>query len=445
MIANSDRVLDQVVAAQKQGRARGIASICSANEAVLETCIVQAVHDGSVLLVESTCNQVNQEGGYTGLTPSQFRERLRLMARRHGLPMQRVLVGGDHLGPNPWKHEPSETAMLKARRLVRDCVETGYQKIHLDASMRCADDNRNRPLPGEVAAARAAALCQAAERAAAAREPGTAGPWYVIGTEVPVPGGVAAGEDDLAVTRVQDARNTVELTRRAFLARDLHGAWERVIALVVQPGVEFGDASIHAYEPQAAAALSAFIERYDRLVFEVHSTDYQTREALRHLVHDHFAILKVGPALTFAYREALFALAMMEEEWLGSDASTERSNLIPLVDRVMLDHPRHWQAYYQGDERYLGFARRYSYSDRVRYYWPSPLLQKAIARLIENFEQHPAPYSLLSQYLPVQYERLRAGQLANRPQDLIRDKIASVLADYVYATGNERNRPNDPS
>jgi D-tagatose-1,6-bisphosphate aldolase subunit GatZ/KbaZ len=136
---------------------------------------------------------------------------------------------------------------------------------------------------------------------------------------------------------------------------------------------------------------------------------------------------------------------MMEEEWLGSDASTERSNLIPLVDRVMLDHPRHWQAYYQGDERHLGFARRYSYSDRVRYYWPSPPLQKAIARLIENFEQHPAPYSLLSQYLPVQYERLRAGQLANRPQDLIRDKIASVLADYVYATGNERNRPNDPS
>jgi len=170
-------------------------------------------------------------------------------------------------------------------------------------------------------------------------------------------------------------------------------------------------------------------------VYEVHSTDYQAREALRQLVAGHFAILKVGPALTFAFREALFALAMMEEEWLGGDASVERSNLIPMVDRVMLDRPDYWRAYHQGSETYVRFALKYSYSDRVRYYWPSPLLRQAATRLMENLEQHPPPLCLLSQYMPVQWAKVRAGELANSPQALIRDKIAQPLADYAYATG----------
>lgn len=44
------------------------------------------------------------------------------------------------------------------------------------------------------------------------------------------------------------------------------------------------------------------VNDYSHLVFEAHSTDYQTKEAYKQLVHDHFAILKVGPALTFAMR-----------------------------------------------------------------------------------------------------------------------------------------------
>ena len=62
------------------------------------------------------------------------------------------------------------------------------------------------------------------------------------------------------------------------------------------------------------------IEQYDRLIFEAHSTDYQTPAALAALVRDHFAILKVGPALTFALREALWALDCIEREWIDSDA-----------------------------------------------------------------------------------------------------------------------------
>ena len=50
------------------------------------------------------------------------------------------------------------------------------------------------------------------------------------------------------------------------------------------------------------------------LVYEAHSTDYQRPESYRNLVRDGFAILKVGPALTFAMREVLEALSLIEAE-----------------------------------------------------------------------------------------------------------------------------------
>ena len=440
MNTDAAEALTRLVAAQKRGLAQGLAAVCSANGHVLDASARLAARRGTVLLVESTCNQVNQYGGYTGMTPAGFRDYVAGSAARCGLPAERLILGGDHLGPGPWKGEPAASAMARARRLVHDYVAAGYQKIHLDASMRCADDDAGRPLPKEVSVARTAELCLAAEAARPAAGRAAGAPRYIIGSEVPTPGGAAAGEGDLAVTRVEDAQETLELTRDAFTALGLDEAWERVIALVVQPGVEFGDLCVHDYRPEVATGLSRFIRGQDRLIYEVHSTDYQAREGLRQLVADQFAILKVGPALTFAFREALFALALVEEEWLGGDAAIERSNLMALVDRVMLDRPEHWRAYHQGGEARLRFALRYSYSDRVRYYWPSPLLHGAIDRLIGNLAQHPPPLCLLSQYLPVQCARVRSGALDNKPQDLIGDKIADVLADYAYATGGEREK-----
>ncbi|HNS50193.1 MAG TPA: class II D-tagatose-bisphosphate aldolase, non-catalytic subunit [Anaerolineae bacterium] len=436
--------LEQIVAAQKRGVPLGIASICSANGHVLGASAHFAACCGGVLLVESTCNQVNQYGGYTGLTPAQFRSYAGRIAERACLPMEQVILGGDHLGPSPWKGEPVDRAMARARQLVGDCVTAGYRKIHLDASMHLAGDKPQRPLPREVSAARTAELCEAAEEAWKAQGERASRLCYVIGSEVPLPGGAAAADGELVVTPVAAVQETLDLTRQAFLARGLQGAWERVIALVVQPGVEFGSESVHKYRPAAAAELARFIRANGRLVYEVHSTDYQTGEALRQLVRDQFAILKVGPALTFALRQALFALAMMEEEWLGGDSSIERSDLVAQVEREMLERPEHWQAYYQGSEAQVRLARRHSFSDRVRYYWSSPVLEAAAGRLIGNLEAHPLPYTLLSQYLPAQYARVRTGELTNRPRDLIRDKITDVLKEYHMATRGERSQGHEP-
>ncbi len=431
--------LPELIAAHKRGMPVGIYSLCSAHPFVLEAGVQQALEDEVPLLIESTANQVNQQGGYTSMTPADFRRYVERIADRLGFPHEQLILGGDHLGPYPWQQESAAVALMKARILVRDCVLAGYTKIHLDASMRCADDPAGPLLDKATASERAAVLCQAAEEAACSLESGRQRPLYVIGTEVPTPGGVLSPKAAPAVTTVEDVRETLELTRGAFLRRGLEEAWERVIAVVVQPGVEFGDDSLFPYDRRAAAPLAQFIENEKRLVFEAHSTDYQTRDALRALVEDHFAILKVGPAATFAFREAVFSLAMMEAEWLSRRRGVALSNIRRVLDNVMVDVTAYWERYYIGPEPRVQFARSYSFSDRLRYYWPDAEIQQALARLIANLERYPVPLTLLSQFLPVQYERVRMGRLDAAPRALIYDKIRSVLADYVYACRGERH------
>jgi len=427
-------VLD-VVKSQKQGRASGICSVCSANRYVLEAAMLEAKAAGQPVLIESTSNQVNQFGGYMSMTAAQFVAYVHGIAADVKFPVNQVILGGDHLGPNPWQKEPAKTAMPKALELVKSCVRAGYTKLHLDTSMKCADDpaGAHVPLDEKVITERAAEMCEAAEAAFKELPAGSPAPVYIVGTEVPIPGGEQAGHGAVLVTKPTDAERTIQITKDAFKKRGLEQAWERVVATVVQPGVEFGDATVVHYDRPKATALSKLIEKYPNLVFEAHSTDYQNPQALKQLVEDHFAILKVGPWLTFAFREAVFALEQIEREWLGGKSGVELSKLAETMEAVMLANPSNWKAYYTGDEHGLKFARKYSYSDRSRYYWPNAQLDASLQRLLNNLARDPAPATLLAQFMPVQYAAVQLGQLENTPRALARHKVGEVLRVYRMA------------
>jgi len=429
------RALRELVAAQKRGEPRGIWSVCSAHPTVLEATMAQARADDSLLLVESTSNQVNPEGGYTGQTPADFVRFLEHTGEEAGFAKERLILGGDHLGPFPWQAESAERALAKARELVRQCVLAGYEKIHLDASMACADDpgGAGGPLDERTVAERTADLAVVAEAAARERG-GSEPPVYVVGTEVPTPGGEQQEQASLEPTRPVAATRFLDLVRTAFAARGLDQAYERVIALVVQPGVEFGDAIVHEYARERARALKECVEAIPGVVFEAHSTDYQREAALRHLVEDHFAILKVGPGLTFAYREAVFALVAVEEEWLAPRGITP-SGVRAALERAMLSRPEYWQKYYRGDEGEQRFARAFSLSDRIRYYWTAPEVRSAVERLFANVRRNPIPAALLSQYLPWAADAVATGDVANEPTALARLRVRQVADVYARACG----------
>lgn len=302
--------LDEVVSRQKAGLAQGITSVCSAHPLVIEAAVQQALESGDHLLVEATSNQVDQYGGYTGMRPADFRDLVHRIAVEGGLQLDRVILGGDHLGPNRWRALPPDAAMEKARALVAAYVSAGFTKIHLDCSFACQGDPT--PLTDDLVAERAAQLIRAAEDAA-----GPQGAYrirYVIGTEVPTPGGAHEELGALLPTTADAARTTLEQHRKAFALHGVEDVWPRVMALVVQPAVEFDHLRVVDYRRELTAELRTVLDKEPAMVFEAHSTDYQTVEALTALVEDHWAVLKVGPGLTFALREALFALAAIEEE-----------------------------------------------------------------------------------------------------------------------------------
>jgi D-tagatose-1,6-bisphosphate aldolase subunit GatZ/KbaZ len=421
-------ILQQLAVARLEGRPRGIYSVCSAHYWVLEAAIDQALEDGSDLLIEATSNQVNHRGGYTGMLPDDFRQLVHGIAAGKGFDLSRLILGGDHLGPNPWQKQPASEAMREAVETVRAYARAGFQKIHLDASMACADDHA--PLSGELIARRAATLCAAAEQ-----ESGEHKPVYVIGTEVPVPGGATESLTELAVTSREAAAETLAVHRQIFKEFGLGGVWPRVIALVVQPGVEFNHDSVVDYDPARAVHLTELLKHEEGLVYEAHSTDYQRPESYRNLVRNGFAILKVGPALTFAMREALEALSSIEAELAGPASASHlpSSNLMEVLDRVMIEDPRQWERHYSGDEQALRLLRRYSYSDRARYYWTDPQVKQALETLLSNLRRRAIPETMLSAYLPDQYRAVRAGALRPDAQSIIIHRIRQVLRDYASA------------
>lgn len=338
--------LKTLVEDQKNGIARGIYSACSANEYVIEACMDRALRDDEYVLIEATANQVNQYGGYTGMKPVNFRDFVYSIAQKVNFPKHKVILGGDHLGPLTWKNLSSKNAMGESIELIKQYVLAGFTKIHLDTSMHLGDDNHKVKLDTKVIAKRGAVLYEAAEKAFTELKetnPSAIHPVYVVGSEVPIPGGSQDEEDGIQVTRVKDFEGTVKVFKNAFCKYNLENAWENVIAVVVQPGVEFGDETIHEYNRVAAKELTEALKNYPNLVFEGHSTDYQTPKAFKEMVEDGIAILKVGPALTFALREALFSLSLIETELFKDSIEVVPSRFIEVLEQEMLKNPDNWK------------------------------------------------------------------------------------------------------
>ena len=409
---------------------KGIVSICTANPRVLKACFSFYKDIKSPLVIEATANQVNQDGGYTGMIPETFKNFVYDLAKEADFPLERLFLGGDHLGPLTWSFLNEKEALEKSKVLVRDYVLAGFTKIHLDTSMRLADDSKTEMLSTDVIAQRGITLLQVCEDAYQERlktVPDALQPVYIIGSEVPIPGG-AQEEEGIEVTKVEDFKHTVQVYRKHMEDKGLLNVWDRVLAVVVQPGVEFGDASVHEYDRIKANNLVSSLKDVSGLVFEGHSTDYQTRFGLKEMVEDGIAILKVGPALTFALREGLYALAYMEKA-LMDEAS--QSKFMEILDDVMLDNPNNWKKHYHGSEHELTFKRHYSFSDRSRYYMPDHRIEQAIEVMMKNLND--IPLSLLSQFMPIQYRKVREGLLKKDPELLAQDVVHELLKDYRYA------------
>ena len=233
------------------------------------------------------------------------------------------------------------------------------------------------------------------------------------------------------MTAVGDFEHTILAYKQMFKQYGMSDCWRDIIAIVVQTGVDFGDNRIKIYDRDKAADLCNKLKQYPDIVFEGHSTDFQPPQKLREMVQDGIAIIKVGPALSYAIREGLFALASMEKELI--DEVEMRSNLKEILEEEMLKNPKYWQPYYRGSQRQNAVARKYSFSDRSRYYFTQPRLEKAVQTLFKNIDSVEIPLGLLHQYMPMQYRKVRDGLLPPNAKALVKEAVIRVIDAYNYA------------
>ena len=413
-------LIQDLIARNRAGEAIGLPCFCTANEHVLRAVLEYTKKTGLPTVIEATCNQVNQYGGYTGMTAADFMEWIKSMASEAGVPMDHLILGGDHLGPNVWKNEPLDVAMEKSRELVKSYVQAGFKKIHLDTSMACGGEPN--PTFAQIAK-RAADLCEVAEKYA----PDPSELFYIIGTEVPIPGGETEEPAALDVTSVSRFRDSIQTHRDAWDARGLAHVWERIVSVVTQPGVDFGHTSIYPFVPDKAAPLRDAILDEQGLTYEAHSTDYQSTAALADLVKNHFFFLKVGPELTFRFREAIWALANIEDVVVTGPKSQIRETF----DARMSEEPGYWQDYYDGTQDELRILRTYSYSDRIRYYWSDPAIVRSLEHLLKNLDQNALPETIVSQA----FTGLEFGEMPTSARDLILHHVQRCIRRYFKAAG----------
>ena len=426
-------LLKTVVEENRSGQKVGLYSACSANELVIRAVIRHAALNKYPVIIESTSNQVNQMGGYTGLQPHEFSRQVKNIAAEENLPPSNLILGGDHLGPLPWLGEAEEKAMENAAFLVSSYVLAGYSKIHLDTSMKLADDPPG-PLEVRTCARRAVKLAKVVYESFSTLKNQSPSqdqlirPTLVIGSEVPIPGGSQTHEDGVIPTEPQDFLKQVSVFKDEFEKAGLD--FNDVAAFVVQPGVEFGDDFVCFYDPEKATALTKALKTVNALVFEGHSTDYQGPENLSNMVRDGIAFLKVGPALTFALREGLL-LCEAVEEILNPPGS--RSNFKKVLLEEMNQSRKHWEKYYFGSDKEIEYKKLFSYSDRCRYYFPEKKVNAAIEVLLKNIQA--VPPALISQFFPGQYRKYMAGKLKNDPVSLLCDRVGEICDDYAFSCG----------
>ena len=399
-------------------------SICSAQPDVLAASFILAKEKGNKLIVEATSNQVNQFGGYTGMKPADFINNVHQIADSVGYPRDFITFGGDHLGPQVWRVNAADVAMSHAETMMKEYVQAGFCKIHLDCSEGC--EGEAQQVSDELSAERAAALAKICYENAPDPEMLS----FVVGTEVPPPGGARPEHEHGVIPTTGDAaKKTLDAQRQAFDAINPK-LWGHVVALVVQPGVEFSPDTIDHLDIDSPDPLSEILPHYPNICFEAHSTDYQFDSVFEELGRRHFAILKVGPALTFAFRKAIYKLSDIDQ-WLNGNA-----HISELIDERMIANPKYWQGHYEGSDEELKNLRHFSYADRIRYYWTDPEIAAEVIAMKERLSAVSiSDYMLDSFFTPTLITRINSSreQDINWVQSIIYAEIQEMLEPYFVS------------
>jgi len=345
-------------------------SFCTANFNVIKILIIFAKHHNLPILLESTSNQVNQFGGYTGLTPKEFYKKISKLKKKIKINKKQVMIGADHLGPLPWKKFNSKVALKNAKTLIKKCIALKYDKIHIDSTIICKDD---KSLNLNFIRSRSEEIFNTVPKK------NIKDVFFVFGSEVPFAGG--GNNSKPKPSKLNNIKTDYSLYNSVL--KNLNINKKNKFSLVIEPGMAFSNSKVILPKLEKFRKRLSFSKK-NNFSYEAHSTDYQKLKTLKKLVKNNFRFLKVGPELTFYFYQAIKKMEEIEHMYCNKKSNIEYE----LINAMQRDD-KYWKDYYKGTKNKIKFLKLNSYLDRMRYYWDSKKVKKSMNKLIKNINTIP--------------------------------------------------------
>ena len=341
---------------------KALPSFCTANFDVIESIFYYCNINKLPCLIECTSNQVNQDGGYTSNTPKLFVNKINNLRKKIKLKQSQLFLGGDHLGPLPWKNNTNKIALKKSVKLINSFLNEKFDKIHVDTSIKCKND---KSINNEIIFDRTCKILSSTIIKKKINDK-----FLVIGTEVPLSG----SNDDKKVIITSIKKIKIEALNFKNFLESLH-LKKKIFGLVIEPGMKYMNTSIK--KPIFTKFLhKKKFSKMNNFVFEAHSTDYQPKKILLKLVDNNFKFLKVGPELTFNYSRSLFFMNKIENKFFKNLTSDIKKNIL----LSMKQNNTYWKEYYDKNNDLLFLNSKL---DRSRYYLNTKIVKNSL-RILKN-------------------------------------------------------------
>jgi tagatose-1,6-bisphosphate aldolase non-catalytic subunit AgaZ/GatZ len=361
---------------QETGVKRTVFAACPNSMAVVKAALKSARRNNAPIKFAATLNQVDIDGGYTGLTPKEFVKTIREEARLINLNVP-VIVAIDHGGPwlkdlharERWSYEETMNFVKKS---FEAAVEAGYDLIHVDPTIDITLP-RNTTIDINTVVDRTVELIEHTERFR--RGKGLNRISYEVGTEE-VHGGLA----DLNVFR-----SFLSLLKEGLRSRNLDDVWPCFVV-----GKVGTDLHTTTFDPEMAKMLTQ-IAAPTGCVIKGHYSDNVSNPGDYPL--SGMGAANVGPEFTEHEYEGLMELDALEETLYNEGKLPKRIHMRKILWEAVIASNR-WKKWLQpgesSDNFYMNSPERQNWLIKTgcRYIWENPEVVAFRDKLYANFKNH---------------------------------------------------------
>jgi len=368
-----DYILDRIRKLESEtGIKRTIFAACPNSLSVIRAALKAARRCNAPVKFAATLNQVDMDGGYTGLTQSEFVKTIYLHAQNLNI-VSPVIIAVDHGGPwlkdlHRTENWPFSKTMTAVKESFEAAIKAGYDLLHVDPTVDVTLP-RGQNISIETVAERTLELIEHSEKFR--RDNNYPRISYEVGTEE-VHGGLA----DLAVFK-----KFLELLKQGLNQKGMQDVWPCFVV-----GKVGTDLHTTTFDPLVARQLTDITRNYGSLIKGHYSDNVTNPEAYP---ESGMGAANIGPEFTEMEYDALITLEQIQQTLFSEGKIARRAAMKENLWEAVVKSGR-WRKWLNRDEDpdnfYANSPERQLWLIKTgcRYIWEEPEVVSTRTRLYQN-------------------------------------------------------------